>query len=383
MSDIRLVQGLLITICVSLVVGIAFTLAEMSQTDTSVLAKVGVTTSAPAPTGTGTAPPAPSAQSSAVDMAPQGTWGVFVFDVAKALSVPDIRDKVAGSFPAGLNPGWISQLTMFMTPPAATGSEPGAAGILTLAPGAGPQLESWLKGKGTPVTVAGATAYKVDLQAAPAAGAGAMGGMPGAAAAPHTAVVAVIDDTTAVAADDEQALGALLKARQSGGGVSSELKQFLGQYSGAAIYGAVLATPDMLKDLQARSSEMAGLKGGAFKVDLGATYDVMAAVRFTTAQQAQQAVADVKSKVDEIKKQASAATDPQSAAMMKPMLDVLNKLTMNAQGSDATFGIKLAQQDLQQLGMLAMMMMMGGGQGGGMMMAPPGGGMMGPPSGSQ
>ena len=179
MSDIRLVQGLLITICVSLVVGIAFTLAEMGQNDTSVLAQVSTPTTAAAPAaGPAAAPaaPAPAALPGAVDMAPQGTVGVIVVDIAKSLAVPSIRDKVAGSFPAGLNPGWLSQITMFMTPPAAGASEPGAAAVITLTSGAGPQVEAWLKSKGTPVTVGDVTAYKVEMPAPAAPGMGAMGG---------------------------------------------------------------------------------------------------------------------------------------------------------------------------------------------------------------
>ncbi len=324
-------------------------------------------------------PPTAATQTSAVDMAPQGTWGVFVLDVAKVLSVPDIRDKVAKSFPAGLNPGWIKQLTIFAVP-SANGAAPGGAAVVSLAAGAGPQLEAWLKSNGTPVTVGGATAYKVNLGSAPSGGAGGMAGGPamaGPVSAPQSALVTVVNDTTALSADDQQALGALLTASKNGGGVSPELKKFLGEYSGATVYGAVLASPEIMAHLQ--GPDTAGLKGGALKVNLGSTYDITAAGRFTTAQQAQKAVADAQSGIGKMKQQAAAAPNPQTAAMMKPMVDLVSKLNVKAQGSDAIFSIQLTKQDIAELAKMLPMLMMGAGGG---MAGPPGATMTPMPSGN-
>jgi len=364
MLDSRLVQGLLIATCISLLCAIIITGVDIAKNHQTTGLPAAAAPAAPAqpPPAEEPAPSAEGEQTSALNIAPQGTWGVVLLDVKKALASPILRDKLTADWPAGINPGDVNSLVVFMLP--GDGARPSAAGVLTFDPAAAPQIEAQLKAAGSPIVVAGASAYRIAV-ADPAAA--AMGGMMGpgmAAQAPsETVFAAMAGDSMVLGASTEAELTTLLQASQNGGGLNSRLQQFLGQFSGGVASGAVLPTPEMLAEFEQTAGEpVQGLLGAGFKIDLDGAIALHCALRFSNAQQAQQTVDTATAKIAEMKGQAQA--DAQMAAMMQPMLTLLDKLSISARGTDARFSITLTEQEVQQAAQTAMMMARGGAMGG-------------------
>ncbi len=169
------------------------------------------------------------------------------------------------------------------------------------------------------------------------------------------------------------------------------MAELLSKYSDAGVQVALEMTPALLAQIKSdedkpktddstsssapKKFDPATIKAGALRVDIGKEgYDAEALARFTTADAATSAVTDAKTGLGkfQVQMQTQLKADPQSAQMFKPLLDLLAKITMKADGNDATFGLKATQQEFQgAMGAVMGIMMMqamgsGGPQGGAM-----------------
>ncbi|NIM69176.1 MAG: hypothetical protein GTO48_01670, partial [Xanthomonadales bacterium] len=257
-------------------------------------------------------------------------------------------------------------MALFLLPPLGQGPEAPPAGfcvVVKVAAGAREQLETFLAQQGQQATVAGMEGYRVSGGPGPMAGGGLMGGAQG--------VVAFADDSTLLAADSEANLQAIAQAYRSGAGagVSKELKGMLDLYSGSAVRLAV-APPQSILGQIARSEQAPGALGqmtaAAFGLDLDDQTRFKANVRMSSAEAAGQLADQVNATLDQQKQQMQqqAEADPQMAAMVQPMLGLLEKLHLSAEGNDLNVAIDVTPQELQGVMQMAMMMAMSGMMGG-------------------
>jgi hypothetical protein len=354
MSDRRRIRGLLVTCCVALMAAVALTVLETSVPNARSVAQGAVLSTEGAAPGAHITGP--------VSKAPKGTFVVAVINMPKLLADQNLKGMTSGGFPQGMDPNWLAQMTIYVMAPSKPGGSPGGGAVGTTASGGAAKVLAWLKQTATPVTVAGYSAYKVELKKAQPS----MMGMPARPA--EYGYMALPDGDTFAIASTEADLGALLTTHKSGNGGDQMLADMFSKYNGAAISGAVEVTPELVKQLKGGAAEPgkfdpASIKGGAFKVDISpAGYGIEATVRFDTAEAAQKAVADAKSGIDKMKQQMQAQfqANPQAAQMFKPFLDLIGKITMSASGNDAAFGVKATQQEFQgaMQAIMPMVMMM-------------------------
>lgn len=349
MSDSRGARGLFVTCCVALLAAVAWTVLETGGAGARAVAQGAVLLGGRSAPGTHITGP--------VSKAPKGTFAVAVINISSLMADPNLKGMASGGFPQGMDPHWLASMTLYFMAPAKPGGHPGGGAVGATAPGGAAKAMTWLKQSGTPLTVAGFSAYKVVVKKAQPA----MYGMPPRPA--QYGYMALPDDSTFVVASNEDDLGALLTANKGGNGGDRLLADLFAKYQGAGISGAVEMTPDMVKQMKGGSAgpskfDPASLKGAAFKMDMGQqNYTIESMVRFATADAAQKAVADVKSGIAKMQQQVQ--SNPQAAQMIKPLVDILTKVKMSASGHDATFGVQFTKQEFQgaMQGIMAIVMM--------------------------
>jgi hypothetical protein len=367
MLDSRLIQGLLIAACVSLLFGITMTWVDIQAHDVPETA-LGPLPGAPSPQQAAPQEPAPAEPQpeteaegeSALRNAPAGTWGVVSVNVQRLLAsaiAQQQQQRISQQLP-GASPDAVERLTFF-----GIGTDPqsaSACGIISLKAGTRGEVEGALAEEGESVTVAGREAYKVTRQPA------AMG-VPGGQAQAQTALLAFADDTTVLFGNDEGALQAVADAFGSQQQVDPTLSELSGRFADAAIHGAAVIPQPMANQLRqqvpANAQYLRGLHAVATGIDLTQDIDLDALARFEQAAQASEASSALQEQIDQMKQQAQA--DPQIQQMMQPLLAVLDKVKLGTDGADLNVNANLTQQDVQNLmGGMLMMMMSAGGQGG-------------------
>lgn len=377
MLDTRLVQGLLIVACVSLLFGIVMTWVDINRHQVP----GGVAAAAPAEPAEQPAEPAeqpaePPEQSpgeepegeqpQALRNAPQGTWGFFSLNVPRLLQSPIVKEQqIEQQLSSQVPPDAFRTASFYVFPK--QGPQPGWSGTLTFEAEARSRLEDAAKQDGEAVTVGGTSAYRITRQATREAQTPqgmAPGGMN---AAPQTMFVTFADDTTALMGGSQADLETMIDAYGSGGGASERLGRLAARFSDSALSGAAVVPDQMAGMLRQQAGPqnqfIQGLQGGGIGVDLTEQIELGGLVRFAQASQAQQAVQKLQSGIDNMKQQAQA--NPQTQQMMGPMVAVLDKVNLSTEGADLNVAANMTQEDLKALMLPAMMMMgsMGGGRG--------------------
>jgi hypothetical protein len=305
--------------------------------------------------------------------APRGTWGVVLADIGRLADSPIAKQmQQQMPVPQADQAGKPGTVAVFMLPDEGDITWCGLMEMEELNRDQFEQQITEAQGVQTK-TVAGLDAYVAE--------------QPGT---PGSLIMALADESTFLLAGSESALGIIADAYGSGGGagVGSDLQQMLNIYPDESIRLAAALPPELLSQAGAGQpvpEQVSAVQVIAAGIDLTDQINVGATMRMSGADAAEQLAADANAKLDEARQslKQQIESNPDAAGMFQPVLPVLDKLSLSADGADVKGSLQVSQQELEGLMGAGMMMLMGGmGPGA---MGPPSGGFemqMGPPPGS-
>ena len=302
------------------------------------------------------AAPAPAqeeaAASPAADLlkfAPEGTWGVALLDVQKALSSPMFEGLRQADMKSYEQMSRFQSAAFFLLPmelPLDDADAPSACGVAKLAAGAADALREALDPATSVEVVAGLDAYEV----------GELLGV-------------FVDETTLVLGSDEEALATAVQVYRAGAGagLGQKLGLLVGRHVARQFSGALLMPAPLSEALSEDAAMdmpdwMMGMRTAAAGVDLTEGLKFRFEMGLGSAEDAQQLLTKAREGIESakaaLKKQFAAS--PMTAVMGAQFLTAMNKVNLAAEGSEFQVSVDLEPEEMSGVSSLMMVPMMMG-----------------------